>query len=297
MNTISLLGFTGVYTAIGVLLMFGYRLRAGAALLALLALNAVMADAGKIIVSYPRPDSVDARVESLTSDAIEGLVTKFDSEASLITVDANDGYGFPSGHVAAATAFGFGLVFLFGWRWAWGYMAIWLPIMAISRMYLGRHFLGDVLGGFGVGVIAAFTALIALRLARLANHSTSAPAGRTLAPRTARNLLIVAVSIAIVALWTRLPSAYDAGRFFGVGVAIFLIVRSQVLDDARRRVRLGRLALAMLLFPAPAWITAKLLEMADYTHEPVGALLAGALPTAMLLMGPTYLLKEPRRAR
>jgi membrane-associated phospholipid phosphatase len=281
MNAISLMGFTGIYMALAVMLMFGYRLRAGAALLVLLALNAVMTDAGKIVVSYPRPDSVDSRVESLTNHTAEHLAGVFDAGESAVSVDANDGYGFPSGHVAASTAFAFGLVFLFGWRWAWTLFAAWVPLMAISRMYLGRHFLGDVLGGVAVGVIAAATALLGLTIARLEN--------RRLAPRAARHLLVAAGALAAFALWIRLPGAYDAGRFLGVGAAVFLIVRGDVPDLVPWRVRLGRIALAALLFPATAWVTSRLLEAVGMAHEPVGALLAGALPTAMLVIGPIYL--------
>lgn len=298
MSAITLLGFTGVYIAIAVVLMFGYRLRAGAALLVLLALNAVYADAAKIIVSYPRPDSVDIRVESLMTEQTETLAQIFQSEASMVSIDANDGYGFPSGQVAAATAFSFGLVFVFGWRWAWWLMLSWVPLMAISRIYLGLHFLGDVLGGVAVGVIAAATALLGLTIARLAAPATPREAGaggKRDAP-TARHILITALAIAAVALWIRLPGSYDAGRFLGVGLAVFLIVRSHVPDEARTSVRLGRLALAAVLFPATAWATSRMLEMMGMTNEPVGALLAGALPTVMVLAGPVYLFNETTKA-
>ena len=50
-------------------------------------------------------------------------------------------------------------------------MVFWIPAMALARLYLGRHFLGDVLGGVGVGVIAATIGFIALTLARLSNPS------------------------------------------------------------------------------------------------------------------------------
>ncbi len=281
MNAITFLGFTGIYTAIAVVLMFGYRLRAGAALLALLALNAVMVDAAKIAVSYPRPDSVDSRVESLTNDTTDDLARIFDANESAVSVDANDGYGFPSGHVASATTLAFGLVFLFGWRWAWMLLVTWMPLMATSRMYLGRHFLADVLGGCAVGVIAAAAAFLGLTLARLEN--------RRLAPRAARQLLLAAVVLTAFALWIRLPGAYDTGRFLGAAVAVFLMIRSDVADVATWPIRLGRMVIAMLVYPATAWVTALVLETLRMAHEPVGALLVGALPTAMLLIGPIYL--------
>jgi hypothetical protein len=65
MNGISLLGYTPAYIAVAILLAFGYRIRAGAALLLLLALSAALSDAAKVVVSFPRPDAVDARVVAL----------------------------------------------------------------------------------------------------------------------------------------------------------------------------------------------------------------------------------------
>jgi hypothetical protein len=56
MSAVSLLGFSGVYIALAILLTFGYRVRAGAALLVLIAFNAVLTDVAKVVVSYPRPD-------------------------------------------------------------------------------------------------------------------------------------------------------------------------------------------------------------------------------------------------
>ena len=112
---------------------------------------------------------------------------------------------------------------------------------------------------------------------------------RSAAPRTSRNLLLAAVSLTVVALWVRLPGAYDAGRFLGIAVAVFLIIRSEVPEDASWPVRFGRLIVAMLIFFATAWATGLALETVGKAHEPVGALLAGALPTAMMLIGPIYL--------
>ena len=109
---------------------------APAALLLLLALTGALTDAATMIVSFPRPDVVDQRVLAL------GLFQQANDEDSEPTgsVNIDCAYGFPSGHVAATTAFLIGLAVLFRWRWAWKAMLIWIPPMALSRMYLGRHF-------------------------------------------------------------------------------------------------------------------------------------------------------------
>ena len=104
-----------------------------------------------------------------------------------------------------------------------------------------------------------------------------------------RAVLISAAALAAFALWIRLPGAYDGGRLLGVAIGTFFLVRSGIGDTAGWAVRLGRVAAAALLFFATAWATARVVESAGIAHEPVGALLAGALPTAIMLIGPIYL--------
>src|SRR5262245_9376880 len=165
MNGISLFGYTPSYIALAVLLAFGYRLRAGAGLLLLLALTAALSDAAKIIVGFPRPDAVDPRVAAL---GLFQQVNQEDREPPGI-IDPGDAFGFPSGHVAATTAFLIGLALVYRWGWAWKAMLVWIPLMGLSRVYLGRHFVGDVLGGVAVGVLAAAIGTLWWKLRRIEN--------------------------------------------------------------------------------------------------------------------------------
>ena len=64
---------------------------------------------------------------------------------------AASGYGFPSGHVQGATTFFF---FFAGWfreKWLWGIATLIVATMALSRVYLGVHFVHDVAAGFLLG--------------------------------------------------------------------------------------------------------------------------------------------------
>ncbi|MBP8001012.1 MAG: phosphatase PAP2 family protein [Chloroflexi bacterium] len=66
------------------------------------------------------------------------------------------GYSFPSGHTMAAAAF-FGMLALFFWqqgRYGGAVLAaLWIPLVALSRVYLGAHYPSDVLASLALGMI------------------------------------------------------------------------------------------------------------------------------------------------
>lgn len=93
------------------------------------------------IVGRPRPD-----VERLSSAPTES---------------------FPSGHVAAAVTFYVGLALIVGWHTerrsirvlAWT-VGLVIPVaMVASRLYLGMHFVSDVIGGLILGALALTVSL------------------------------------------------------------------------------------------------------------------------------------------
>ena len=278
MNGVSLLGYVPSCIAIAVLLAFGFRLRAGASLLLLIALTAVLTQATKVIVSFPRPDAVDTRVVSL-----ELLQPAGDEDSAPIgTITVSETFGFPSGHVATATAFLMGVAWLFRWRWAWTAMLVWIPLMALSRMYLGRHFVGDVLGGVAVGTIATAIALLWWRLQRLEHPERGW--------RVARRALYTAAGLAVLTFIASIPPAYESGRLVGCSIGALLIARDAAADDGGPIVvRARRIALAALLYTLAWWGMQEAGGVIAGSNAPVGAFMAGALPATVLLPGPLYL--------
>jgi undecaprenyl-diphosphatase len=70
-------------------------------------------------------------------------------------------YSFPSGHATGATIF-YGLAAYLIARgvksWTWRVLSVVAAVVVVSligfsRLYLGAHYLSDVLGGFGVGIV------------------------------------------------------------------------------------------------------------------------------------------------
>jgi undecaprenyl-diphosphatase len=65
-------------------------------------------------------------------------------------------FSFPSGHTMAAVAF-YGLIAILLWRdhhYGWALLpGLWVPLVALSRIYLGVHYPSDVLASLAVGTI------------------------------------------------------------------------------------------------------------------------------------------------
>lgn len=72
---------------------------------------------------------------------------------SSLSVDGASEYGLPSGHVQIATTISFFLAAWFREGWLWILAVIYTLLMAFSRVYLGVHFVHDVVVGFLIGVL------------------------------------------------------------------------------------------------------------------------------------------------
>lgn len=87
-----------------------------------------------------------------------------------LLVDKTTDFSFPSDHATAAGAVAVGLLLT---NRRWGIVAAALAIvMAFARVYVGAHYLGDVLAGLALGgvVAAAGAVLVVPTLTRIAEH-------------------------------------------------------------------------------------------------------------------------------
>lgn len=279
MNGISTLGYTRACFAIATLLAFGFRMRAAVPLLVLLALNGAFTDIAKTAASLERPDA-DTRVQSLSVWASELRQRDADTPT-----EVEDSYGFPSGHVSTATTFAVGLAMLLAWaRRGWALATAWIVAMALSRMYLGRHFLGDVIGGVFVGLGTIAVAFGILKLAHLVRES------RKHHPWPAHRIMAIAVVFAGGALLVGLPDAGDAGRLLGTAIGTLFLVNHDVFERAATvRARVVLTVAAAAGFGA-AWavMSAALTEASPDSISAV-RMAASALPNAALLIVPALL--------
>lgn len=94
----------------------------------------------------------------------------------LVTADAGS---FPSGHVANAATMAIALALIFRRTWVWFAGVVWIILMALSRTYLGAHWISDTIGGALLGSAVAILLWIpfARRRERIAESVESEPTG------------------------------------------------------------------------------------------------------------------------
>ena len=178
----SFLGTTPMIITLCLAVAFGLDLKRGLVLINIVAWTAFAVSMIKISADYPRPTDVDPRVRNeILSSNQEDLSQKMPSaffesfSTELLDATRNDNYvqyGFPSGHVAIQTSLWLSFLYLFRKRWIlnWGVSIIILT--SLSRIYLGHHFLGDVLGGFLIGFTLPLIMLLFIRKSRYLSLQT-----------------------------------------------------------------------------------------------------------------------------
>ena len=257
LSFVSQLGYSSFYIPVLIAITFGISFRKGFLLVQMMVWVGLLTLLLKNLFALPRPVDVDSGVRlikdnlpnptPLTGMGGQGFWDLPDREAII-----RGSYGLPSGHVSGTATFWGGLAFLFRPVAIKVIGLIMIILMPISRMYLGRHFVADVLGGFLVAAVllAVVHVLFIKPEAR----------GRLLALvrlRPSLNLrfvgllsVLLAAPIALLAL-SPFVEPEDAGRLFGLNAAFLALAVVGLPDDAAPWFRrIGRVVLAFALFLA-----------------------------------------------
>lgn len=196
--------------------------RKGILVLNILGWSSLVIVGAKQFFDYPRPLAVDPTLESFGStktnhDLTElqptGFFDEFDGEVLAITRSREIGrYGFPSGHVAIISAIWLGIALLFRRKWLWWLAGFLIVATAISRMYLGVHYLGDVVGGLAIGTLLALSFNLIFRKIDLASYS----------PLNKKQMFFYLAPLILVPFFKVIP-AFQAGGLIGFNLAALFI--------------------------------------------------------------------------
>ena len=257
--------------------------RAGTRLAFVLLIGYAVNSTAKLAFHLPRPYWVDTRVAALATEA---------------------NYGLPSGH-AQTIAVWLTLGSLIRRPWAWLALITIAILVGVSRIYLGVHFAGDVLGGWvlGLGLLVLLAQLEAPVAAWVGRQGffqrlvLSAAAAAAIIAAGVITLLAVSGS-PDPAVWARFSTearsladfVSASGAIFGLCAGLALTARAGiVLEGASRRKRVLRFGLALagaLVF----WVGLKLVFPTE--PEALGQMLRWvryALTTFWLAFGAMWL--------
>ncbi|MGB9940053.1 phosphatase PAP2 family protein [Methanosarcina sp.] len=270
MILITTMGSSAFLAALIISITFGINFRKGILLFQLLIWTGLITEILKTMIAFPRPDFVDNRVLNLeygvknsspfSGNGPEGVFKLPDREVletfRLQEKLTHSPFGFPSGHVAVTTALWGGGSAIFNSRTIKNLAPVMVLLVAFSRIYLGRHFLGDLLGGAIVGLI--FLIGFTLFLKSPLKDDFFKKENFEIAFRR-QNLILYFILFVIPPALTALSlvSADAAGFFLGTNVAYILIIRKGLPDDTgSTEQRILRIFIALLLFGVSSLVLA-----------------------------------------
>jgi membrane-associated phospholipid phosphatase len=291
MLQVTALGYHEIIILIVVAVVFGIGLRQGFLLFQVIFWTSTLSGLAKQFFGLPRPFFADARVACLepswnTSGAFtaQGGRGFLDLPAREV-IDAfrlkRISFGFPSGHTSSAFAVWGGLAVVLRRRWLAWLAALMIALIAFSRLYLGVHFLADILGG---ALLGGLVLLAAWRLWRSDGRRAElfAALGGTLAPLARRGAYLAFLfGLPLLLAAFSLGSMTFTGLYVGMNAAYFVLVRRGLPADAGSLpVRLARVLLGGIIFSLLAWGLRQLVVLVPaLAGAPWGRFLAAALAT------------------
>ncbi len=264
MVMITSMGSAAFFAGIVIITTFGIDFKKGFLLFQLLLWTALVTETFKALIAFPRPDFVDSRVLNLEDGIRNTSPFNGNREAGFFKlpdreileafrfqkVFPDSPFGFPSGHVALTTALWGGTSSIFNSRILSRLAPAVVLLMAFSRMYLGRHFLGDVLGGAILGLILL---IIFIRFIKSPLKDDFFKTKNFELVFRQKNLFFYSIMFVfpIILTTSSLVSGEAAGFLLGTNTAYLLIIRKGIPEDigdvGQRAIRV---LIALMMFGA-----------------------------------------------
>jgi len=241
-------------------IMFGVNIRTGFILSWAVIWNGLLTDFFKNIFALPRPANVDSNVLLPGKDyanptifknmGAKGFFNKLPPEVvDNLRINRIDSWGFPSGHASNAFTL-WGSIFLFFKKtWVRIIAVVFMFFIPLSRMYLGRHFLADILGGTVLGLIIIFLVFKFIFKNKTLKIFLFEETEKLKINLKFILLIICIFIIPIMLFLIHQINPENIASLLGINLAFFLIrLRGFPKDSGTTLVRTGRVTISALIF-------------------------------------------------
>lgn len=288
---VTALGYHEIIILIVVAVVFGLGLRQGFLLFQIVFWTSTLSGMAKQFFGLPRPFFADSRVACLEPDwdtAGAFLARGADGFFDLPARDVIDAFrvkgisfGFPSGHTSSAFAVWGGLAVVFRRRWLAWLAALMIALIAFSRLYLGVHFLADILGGAALGGLVLLAAWLLWRSDGRRAELFAALGGTIASSARRAAYLAFLFGLPLLLAAFSLVSMTFTGLYVGANAAFVLLSRRGLPDDAGSLpARLLRVLLGGAIFSLLAAGLRRIVVLVPaLAGAPWGRFLAAALAT------------------
>lgn len=258
---ISFLGNTYPLIIICIVFIAAINFRKGLIILNILSWTAILTVCLKTMIDYPRPLAVDPSlngygVEKTATDLTplqpSGNFELFSAELLKEIRSTDIGrFGLPSGHTSIQIALWIGMAVLFNRRWLWFLSISMVLLTAWSRMYLGLHYAGDILGGIFTG---CFVLVLIYALARK-NHLLNADLSISI-----KNLSFFLLPLFYLPV-SYIGGEWQAATLLGANVSVWWVSRGKPLPSLDESIKKRIIsALALILVFLGSFLSARVLS-------------------------------------
>jgi hypothetical protein len=193
-------------------------------------------------------------------------------------------YGFPSGHTSGAVALWGSVSVSFKIKWLYIIGTTFIFFVAFARLYLGKHFFIDILGGFVLGIL-----VIGLNYYIFSN--TAPPKIEFDNKRYFKTFFYIVYMIAIPLFVLWLTKSKFAAQILGLNSAFILIKINQTpLDSGSILKRILRVSIAIFIFIAINYFISNIYEFAFAKETRILRLFKEAITYFFMIWGSTKIL-------
>jgi membrane-associated phospholipid phosphatase len=165
MTFITSLGYSQFFFAALLIIIFGIDFKKGFVLVQVLLLTAAVTELLKNTFALPRPFHIDSNVIQPDIGPVNDAPFANRGARSFFSLMPQEvidyyrdlpqkiSYGLPSGHTSSAVTFWGSLVLLFENKYIKYISLLMIVLIPFSRLYLGRHFPADIIGGYILGIL------------------------------------------------------------------------------------------------------------------------------------------------